>query len=334
MDAPAGLAAEDIAERRALTPNSRGDLDKMDPSAQPPAEVEPNPAPPRGPAPAAPTTPSALAPPRRDVPRWLWIGLPVGVVAFLLLAPLLIEPMGYDRWDRFLQSERGVLELATLALLAPSVVASAWLLIRRRKFLPRPMGVFVALGGLAALFFLGEEASWGQHLFGFEPPASIAENNLQREFNIHNVEAEWRDLFNNVPRQLMFVASLVGGIILPLVLRPGLDRPGRAGSFWSWLIPTRVIVPAGVFAVLSTVPEKIYKGFDLQRVFPEGGYVESALVVHGGESKELAYAMVIFIYFASLAVRAPRSREEAARLGVIAPAPAGGSGGRPGDVGA
>ena len=48
--------------------------------------------------------------------------------------------------------------------------------------------IFVLL--LALVFFVGagEELSWGQHMFGFEPPESIAEKNVQGEFNLHNLE--------------------------------------------------------------------------------------------------------------------------------------------------
>lgn len=48
--------------------------------------------------------------------------------------------------------------------------------------------VFVLL--LAIVFFVGagEELSWGQHLLGFEPPESVADRNVQGEFNLHNLE--------------------------------------------------------------------------------------------------------------------------------------------------
>ena len=44
--------------------------------------------------------------------------------------------------------------------------------------------------GLAVILFLGagEEISWGQRIFHFETPAKIKSINVQREFNIHNLE--------------------------------------------------------------------------------------------------------------------------------------------------
>jgi hypothetical protein len=40
------------------------------------------------------------------------------------------------------------------------------------------------------VFFFGgaEEISWGQRIFNYETPESIEERNVQREFNIHNLE--------------------------------------------------------------------------------------------------------------------------------------------------
>ena len=43
--------------------------------------------------------------------------------------------------------------------------------------------------GLALLFFFGagEEISWGQRIFGFKTPASLAQVNKQDELNLHNL---------------------------------------------------------------------------------------------------------------------------------------------------
>ena len=40
---------------------------------------------------------------------------------------------------------------------------------------------------LAAFFAAGEELSWGQRLFGFEPPELFLEENFQQELNLHNL---------------------------------------------------------------------------------------------------------------------------------------------------
>ena len=49
--------------------------------------------------------------------------------------------------------------------------------------------VFVLLLALVLFIGAGEELSWGQHMFGFEPPDAIAKHNRQGELNIHNLFA-------------------------------------------------------------------------------------------------------------------------------------------------
>jgi hypothetical protein len=48
--------------------------------------------------------------------------------------------------------------------------------------------VFFALLAAAFLFAAGEEVSWGQRLLKFQVPDIVLEENLQNEFNIHNLK--------------------------------------------------------------------------------------------------------------------------------------------------
>lgn len=78
-------------------------------------------------------------------------------------------------------------------------------LLQKKNF---GIGGFFLLFGLF-LFLVGmEEVSWGQHLFGFETPASMKQSNAQGEMNFHNVKAlqgksEWF-------RLLFGVGGLIG----------------------------------------------------------------------------------------------------------------------------
>ena len=82
--------------------------------------------------------------------------------------------------------------LTALAFLLASILLGLAFAIRGNgnafgKFLTR-RNIFVLL--LALVFFIGagEEQSWGQHMFGFEPPEAVAERNIQGEFNLHNLD--------------------------------------------------------------------------------------------------------------------------------------------------
>jgi hypothetical protein len=58
-------------------------------------------------------------------------------------------------------------------------------------FLKNKNWVFL-LFSFVFLFGAGEEISWGQRVFGFQTPETLLKENVQKEFNIHNLE-----LFNN-----------------------------------------------------------------------------------------------------------------------------------------
>lgn len=82
--------------------------------------------------------------------------------------------------------EDGLIEYLTAgAFLLAGIVLFTAALIERRVF---PCCAYV-LGGMAMLFFAGEETSWAQRIIGFETPDFLANLNAQREFNVHNIGA-------------------------------------------------------------------------------------------------------------------------------------------------
>lgn len=238
----------------------------------------------------------------RDLPAWLWLGVPALLLAFRVLAPLL----GHETWKTLSTGELGALELGTIALLTPGVVLSI-LIFRRRRSLPRLVGPLMLLGGVCVLYFLGEEASWGQHYLGFETPPAIAAGNEQGEFNLHNRGSE---LLDNVPRQAMLVATFVGGIVLPIALRRRLRRPQAPRSPWYWIIPNYRLIPVAALAAFGAGPEKYYELTESPP--PEGTYISMVFVEEAGEYKEVGFAGVMTLYLASVYVRA-RSVSSSAR---------------------
>jgi len=80
---------------------------------------------------------------------------------------------------------------------------------------------------LVFFFGFGEEISWGQRIFNFKPPESVLKNNVQHEFNIHNLRfftsynadkkiKEGLGRYINV--YMLFKIFWIGyGILLPLI---------------------------------------------------------------------------------------------------------------------
>jgi hypothetical protein len=94
----------------------------------------------------------------------------------------------------------------------------AWRAARRRD---GPIAMLVAAGLCLVLAVIGlEEISWGQRLFGFATPETLAEINWQQEFNFHNVQT---DLF-----ETLYYAGAAAFLILLPLLRDLLPGPAAA----------------------------------------------------------------------------------------------------------
>ncbi len=230
---------------------------------------------------------------RYNLSPWLWLGAPLGILLILWATPLL----GREVWELLIPNEIGLLEIGTVVMLVPAVVMCG-LIFRRRRRLPRGVGWFFLLLGLAGLYFAGEEISWGQTYFQWETPERFAEVNKQHETNLHNIYG-W-DILNNVPRQGMLALTVLGGIVLPLCLARRLRALRRKRRAIGWLCPDWRLVPAAAVAALSTVPEKLYDRFvkDAPGIaeWPRDSYAYMAFVDPAGEFKEFAFAMVILLF--------------------------------------
>jgi len=81
----------------------------------------------------------------------------------------------------------------------------------------------------ALVFFIGmgEEISWGQRLFNFQSPEYFKENNIQNEFNLHNLRTfDSKEEGGHYKKGLSYFLSmnflyklfwLIYGVILPMV---------------------------------------------------------------------------------------------------------------------
>ena len=129
----------------------------------------------------------------------------------------------------FAQEDRP-LEWASALLLLAAAAVFAWHALRRRR---EPVTVLLALGLCLVLFLVGmEEISWGQRVFGFATPESLAEMNWQAEFNLHNVQTD-------LSETVYYFGAAVFLLLLPL-LRDLLPRSVAAHP-WLGLAPGRSV---------------------------------------------------------------------------------------------
>jgi hypothetical protein len=100
---------------------------------------------------------------------------------------------------------------------------------------------------------------------------------------------------DQLPRSLLTLAALIGGVIAPLVRR----RRARAGApdfstakIWGWIWPTLVCVPSAFFAVTVSLPKKLYAGDDGER--------PPIFDFSAGETKEACIALFLMVYVLNL----------------------------------
>ncbi|MEM8494197.1 MAG: hypothetical protein AAF916_11085 [Planctomycetota bacterium] len=228
-----------------------------------------------------------------DSPRFR--GLAWGAVFVSAAGLLLAGFLSFDTWKAWVHDETGVMELLTVGYALPASGLFAWLAWRGRR-LPRLARGWFAVMALASFYFAGEEASWGQHVLGFEPPAFIADSNLQGEFNFHNADAWYHDILNEWPRTAATACCLVGAGVLPFVVADRRKLKGAADRAWYWIVPTTTLVLPGLVAFTWNLPEKFledtYEGTQ--------GWVDLAWVAAADETKEYFIALAILIYAGSV----------------------------------
>jgi hypothetical protein len=222
---------------------------------------------------------------RGDLSPWLTMALPL---AFLVLA-FGSRAVSEELYRRVVMSETGIVENATVILLIPAILAGIAVFAGRGR-LPWPwIGWWALLLAVAALYFAGEEASWGQHWFGWGTPDWVGTLNDQGETNLHNMSS-WLD---QKPRIVLLTWVLVGGIVVPLWFRRRRFDPRVDWRAWFW--PTMACVPPAVLGVLVHL-------LDVWR--DDSGLPMPALLrVRNAELQELFFACFVLFYLGSLWVR-------------------------------
>ncbi len=187
---------------------------------------------------------------------------------------------------RALKGEFGIIENLTVVFLLVAIgfCIAAMLQIRGVDRAGALRGWLILLI-LGASYFALEEISYGQHLMGWTAPETWAEINDQQETNLHNVHP----VFDQLPRLLLSIAILVGGVILPLYRHfRKLELTPANRFYWQW--PTMDCLTAGL---LVTLVRPVYGPLDFD-------------FINTGETKENFIALFILLYCVSLRARIKR----------------------------
>ena len=155
-------------------------------------------------------------------------------VAPLVGGLLLVATMHWFSVFAWLIAENSLIESFQLAFLVASVALFTWIgihLLRRRK--DRLGLVYLAIA-LGAFFVLGEEISWGQTIFKWQPDTWLTRNNFQGETNLHTGIAHGPTVYG-------FILIAGYGAFVPLVASRFVER---RNSVTYLLVPPLALVPA------------------------------------------------------------------------------------------
>jgi hypothetical protein len=191
--------------------------------------------------------------------------------------------------------ELGLAETSQNIFLAIALVMAGVMCARAPGLL---LKLWLGLVFLGVLYLLGEETSWGQHYFRWGVGGWFAEHNDQAETNLHNTSA----LFDQLPRNLLYVGMVVGAIVHPLLKRVRHGR-GLIDHPW-WWAPTLASLPPVLFAFLSGAPkalDKALSGFGAG-AWAEGFRLET-FIGRASEMEECFMYLFFVIYLLSLRAR-------------------------------
>jgi len=206
----------------------------------------------------------------------------VGIVT-LIAALALLSKSTFRPLFAFVTAEDSLLEWMQFLFVFAASLIFAWLGIQFVRNGQRGIGALYLLLAFSAFFVAGEEISWGQRLFGWSEPASLAGINHQNETNVHNIRP--------VQRAFGFVVLFGGmyGSLAPLI--GAYVRAKRERTPLSFLlIPSLCLLPAFLMPF----------GYRMFRLVIWPG--TNALVVRFGEAPELCLYFGLLI-FAALNLR-------------------------------
>lgn len=221
-----------------------------------------------------------------------WLYLPILFFCFRYAAYLFTDAeSGLESW---LTGELGLIENLTVLLLVLAVICTCLVIFRFGKSLHVTPKIFLVVYCLGCIYFAGEEASWGQHWFGWQTSEYFKEINDQDETNLHNTSI-WLD---RIPKAIVSLSIFIGGIVVPLYIGFRGKQNNYQARFW-WLWPTRICLPTAIIATTVTWPAKIERELDASFYFRLSN-----------EMKEFYIACFFLVFIVSLAIRLYRLNQQ------------------------
>ena len=226
---------------------------------------------------------------KAELPSWAWLWLPPCLILAELAFRIIDEPLYRRLWH----GEDGPMENGTVVLALPAIFVGILLARQVSAFPYRWVWGWMILTALGAFYFAGEELSWGQHWFGWATPETVGRLNDQGETNLHNMSS-WLD---QKPRLMLELWVLFGGILYQ-PWRRWRDLSLQPGHWAYWIMPTPIVLPTALLAILVKLPERLKDWFDIPFVPP--------LDIRHSETQEFYFALFLSLYLCSVYARLRR----------------------------
>lgn len=156
----------------------------------------------------------------------------ISYISLVFTFSILIHKFNYTAWVIWFAIENSLVEYSTVILLLFAILCWVKRFISGYSSGSKILRLNSLVIILLISFIIGEEISWGQHIFQFKPPLWFLANNRQAEFNLHNLDLGFLRFDNSLFYLLVIILFLIYLIILPLVAnysrisRNFLDRVG------------------------------------------------------------------------------------------------------------
>jgi hypothetical protein len=214
-------------------------------------------------------------------PAWLVYGVTVALWIYTYVDHMNSFSNGVQ-----VNREYGLIENVTALLLFMAIIFFL-LCLKKSQSLGEKMWLLILIVG--SVYFLGEEISWGYHYFHYDVSDTWMGVNDQGEPNLHNLKGPWEIIFKNLPRQLLSIGVIIGGLLGIIA-----DRK----ESWPKNISLRLLIPSGdtlfvaIIANVVSAPEKIFTHILTKAKTPHWLLLGN----DAGELKECLLALFIMLY--------------------------------------
>ena len=176
-----------------------------------------------------------------------------------------------DIWN-----ENGIVEIVQFIFLFFSVIIfSIYYYNFKKNHSIKVLNYILILYLLGMIYFLLEEISWGQHIFGWKTLSFFKEVNTQNENNFHNIN----NLLNELPRSLLTLWCALGFLFYKYLKK----FKGIPSDLLNFILPSKNLINISILLIVVLVPDLIIDKFNLHPgapIFNSQIYVVDTIAPH------------------------------------------------------